>query len=181
MSRPTYPDCPDPDSFESGLRYQDFVTKEVYRHLGLVLQNHNSKLYQLTIGENPQRVEIKLDRRWPQHRRLSIEIAEKFQASQPTWTPSGIWTPNNTWLYIQGNYERFWIFERKMLRQLHSLPQYRKSEAATATIRKFYLYYDDANKYASQVVQVDGHEGVVPDPNNPPQTMKPQNRLPGIP
>ena len=71
-----YPDCPDANSFQSGLEFQDFVCLRLAQE-HVILQNTGSKLYQLRIGENLQGFEIKLDRRCTETGRLSIEIAEQ--------------------------------------------------------------------------------------------------------
>jgi hypothetical protein len=148
-----YPDCKDPDSFQSGLEFQDFVCTELAKH-GIILQNLASKKAQFEIGENLQGFEIKLDRRCTETHRLSIEIAEKTRADRTDWTPSGIYRSDNTWLYIQGNYEALFIFSLKVLRQLHATGRFPASEYPVGhpTIRRFFLPFDIAERNCCKVI-----------------------------
>lgn len=156
MSAPSYPDCIDKRSFQSGLEFQDFVCTLLMRD-AIVLQNTGSKLYQIKVGENLQGFEIKLDRRFQETGRLSIEIAEKSRAEMSDWTPSGIYRDDNTWLYIQGNYQRVYVFPKKFLVSLHLTNRYEID--STATVQKFYLPLSDAEKYAAKVIDVRWNEG----------------------
>lgn len=154
-----YPDCKDKKSFESGLEFQDFACTILMRE-GIVLQNLGSKLYQLQVGESLQGFEIKLDRRFLETGRLSIELAEKSSISIPIWTPSGINRSDNTWLYIQGNYDRLYIFPKKILLILHKTGRYK--EDGTPTVQKFYLPLSDADKFCAHRIDVRGNisEGI---------------------
>ena len=145
MSRPdpVYIDA-QPNTFQRGLEYQDFVCELLARH-HIVLQNIASKRFQFEVGENLHGWEIKLDRPCTETGRLSIEIAEKSRAAMPNWTPSGIYREDNSWLYIQGNYELVFLFAVNWLRRYY---EQRVAEAdvheAFGTVRKFYLPLDAA-------------------------------------
>ncbi len=147
-SAPEYPDCPDRSSFENGTEFQDFVCTELAKE-GIVLQNLASKRYQLAVGENIQGFEIKLDRRFLETGRLSIETAEKSRASNAGWTQSGIYRNDNTWLYIQGNYLRLYIFAKKLLVGLHGTGRYGEHEEY-GTVRAFFLPLAEAEKYCAR-------------------------------
>lgn len=138
----------DKNSFQSGMEFQDFVCTELSNH-GIILQNLSSKKYQFTVGENLQGFEIKLDRRFLETNRLSIEIAEKSNRDVPVWTASGIYRVDNTWLYIQGNYERLYIFPKNFLIKLHESKKYTEDES-NGTIKKYYLPLEDADKYCAK-------------------------------
>lgn len=153
----TYPDCKDKKSFESGLEFQDFVCTELMKH-GIVLQNLSSKQYQFTIGESLQGFEIKLDRRFLETNRLSIEIAEKSKASVPVWTDSGIYRKDNTWLYIQGNKIRLYIFQKSLLVELHKSGKFIEDESY-GTVRKFYLPIDKADKWCAKRIDLGDDHG----------------------
>jgi len=142
-----YPDCKDIDSFQSGLEFQDFVCEKLARE-GIILQNLSSKKYQFDLGENLQGFEIKLDRRCTDTKRLSIEVAEKTQATNPSWVPSGIYRNDNAWLYIQGNYEVLYIFPTVFLRQLYQRGRFKIEELPT--IKKFYLPFDKADQWCAK-------------------------------
>jgi len=111
-----YPHATVKDSLEKGLAFQDFVCIVLaQRHI--VLQNIGSKKFQIEVGENLQGFEIKLDRRCTETGRLSIEVAEKSSRDVLWWTPSGIMREDNSILYIQGNYDSFWVFGKNWLRR----------------------------------------------------------------
>ena len=152
-----YPDCKDRSSFQSGLEFQDFACTVLMRE-GIVLQNLGSKLYQLQVGESLQGFEIKLDRQFLETGRLSIELAEKSSADMPRWTPSGIYRSDNTWLYIQGNYDRMYIFSKKLLLILHKTARYQTGESPKGkpTVQKFYLPLSDADKFCDHRIDISG-------------------------
>ena len=152
-----YPDCKDKNSFQSGLEFQDFVCTVLMRE-GIVLQNLGSKLYQLQVGESLWGFEIKLDRQFLETGRLSIELAEKSCSDMPGWTPSGIYRSDNTWLYIQGNYDRIYIFPKRFLVSLHKTGRYQIGESPKdrPTVRKYYLPLIEAEKYCARRIDIKG-------------------------
>jgi hypothetical protein len=143
------------DSYEVGNRFQDFVCMELAKQ-NIILQNINSKKFQYEIGENLQGFEIKYDSRCTGDKgtiptnQLSIEIAEKNKSGNSKFIESGIYRKDNTWLYIHGNYMMFWIFSKKLLKQLHKSRRYKEHELPT--IKKFYLPIIDADKYCAKKV-----------------------------
>jgi len=143
------------DSFEVGNCFQDFVCLELAKQ-NIILQNINSKKFQFTVGENLQGFEIKYDgrctgdRRTTPTNRLSIEIAEKTNAKNINWVPSGIYRNDNSWLYIQGNYMMFWIFNKNLLKVLHKSGRYKEGDEPT--IKKFYLPILEADKYCAKKI-----------------------------
>ncbi len=151
-ARPIYPDAKDPDSFEVGLQFQDFVCAQLAKH-AVVLQNLASKRYQIEVGENLQGFEIKYDDWCSKSGRISIEIAEKSR-NDPLlqWTPSGIYRNDNTWLYIQGNYSVLFIFAKRFL--LNYFESKRPPvEEKRGTIQTFYISNDVARKHAARVLE----------------------------
>ncbi len=145
-----YPDSVDPRSPESGSEFEDFCM-EALRSIGVFVQVYKSRRYQFERGESAQGVEIKLDRLCTQTQRLSVEIAEKTSASQRQWTSSGIFRKDNTWLYVQGNYDVIYVFAKTTLQRLHESRRFAEHE--TATVRAFYLPLADAEKYAAIVLK----------------------------
>lgn len=152
-SSPKYPvrNSGHADSFEVGNQFQDFICISLAKH-GIILQNINSKKYQFNMGENLQGFEIKFDGPHTRTHRLSIEIAEKTNGENPCWVNSGIYRNDNSWLYICGNYELFFIFPVILLRGLHKSGRYKEAEwpQEYPTIRKFYLPHEDAFKYCAK-------------------------------
>lgn len=148
-----YPDSKNGNSFADGLEFQDFVVEQ-FNKWGFYIQLHSSKLYQLTRGESVQRVEIKLDRRCTETGRLSIEVGERTALDRP-WVSSGIYRDDNTAFYIQGNRERLYLFDRKVLIRIHQQMyggRYEEAPRERPTIRKFYLPFDIADRiYAGKI------------------------------
>jgi len=149
---PLYPDCKDPESYQSGLEFQDFVCELLREELGIVITNYQSRRFQFGVGENRQGVEIKLDRDILQSNNVSIEVAEKTRADNPYYAPSGIYRRDNSWLYIQGNWEIVFIFSKNVLRLLHESGRYKTD--ALPTLKRFLLPVGDARRFAAKVVEV---------------------------
>jgi hypothetical protein len=158
---PYYPDADRETVFEEGLQFQDFVVDILLRELGIAVSNYSSRYYQYNFGENKQGIEIKLDRRIsrtangeftnPDSGNVSIEVAEKSSSGKDGWTDSGIMRADNSWLYIQGNYDIVFIFGKMFLRQLY-LTRYRdKVREVKPTLKTFLLPVPVAKKYALKV------------------------------
>jgi len=140
------------NSFEVGSEFADFVCIELAKQ-GIILQNINTKKFQYETGENLQGFEIKYDSRHTGTGRLSIEIAEKTKGENLNWVDSGIFRGDNSWLYIQGNNDMFFIFAISMLRGLYRTGRYEIAEwpKEYPTVKKYYLPHDDAIKYCARV------------------------------
>ena len=150
-SSPSYPDSKDPKSFESGLEFQDFVCEKLLHELGIAFTNYQSMKWQFGNGENRQGIEIKLDRDISSTKNVSIEIGEKSKASNPKYVPSGILRDDNSWLYIQGNYNIVFLFAKSILRLLYKSRRYHIDELPT--IQRFLMPIDDAKRYAAKVIE----------------------------
>lgn len=137
MNYPIYPNSKNTNSFEDGLKFQDFVVDKILNELGIAISNYSSKYYQHKYGENRQGIEIKLDRKADETNQLSIEIAEKTKTLNPQFIPSGIYRNDNSWLYIQGTYKQLYIFSKKVLVELHRSNKYHEHEEPT--IKAFFL------------------------------------------
>jgi hypothetical protein len=149
---PVYPDSKDPKSYQSGLEFQDFVVDLLREQLGIVITNYQSQRFQFGVGENKQGIEIKLDRDILRTNNVSIEIAEKARASNPYYVPSGIYREDNSWLYIQGNWDIVFIFSKNILRLLRQSGRYKID--TLPTLKRFLLPIDDARKYAAKVLEL---------------------------
>lgn len=102
---------------EVGLIYQDFVVEKLYEK-GIPIVGYSSKKYQYSKGENKNGYEIKFDNRRKETGNLYIEIAEKSDANNKSFVPSGIYRDDNAWLYIIGDYDKIYILSKKHLRFL---------------------------------------------------------------
>jgi len=140
-----YPDATHSDTLEMGAQYLDRVMETLQKR-GVILQPYTSRKRQYETGESLQGWEVKLDNRSFDTGRLSIEISEKSRRDIPTWTQSGIYRRDNTWIYIQGNQHQFWWFQKNILKLLHKSNKY-KEEEFNGTIKKFYIPVEDADKY----------------------------------
>jgi len=149
---PVYPDCKDPNPYQSGLEFQDFVVDLLREQLGIVITNYQSQRFQFGVGENKQGIEIKLDRDILRTNNVSIEIAEKARASNPYYVPSGIYRNDNSWLYIQGNWDIVFIFSKNILRLLRQSRRYKID--TLPTLKRFLLPIDNARKYAAKVLEL---------------------------
>lgn len=144
-----YPDSVDKQSLESGHQYQDFVVPRLME-IGVMVQTFSSTARQFGAGESRQGVEIKLDSRFAETKRLSIETAEKTRAENARWIPSGIYRNDNSWLYVQGDYNVIFVFAKSTLRFMHRM--LRLTEGETPTVQKFYLPLVMAQDFAAKVI-----------------------------
>ena len=101
-----------------GTVYQDHVQRNLWLH-GLVIQTYASKQFQFQFGETIGGLEIKYDRRYRDTGNLYIEVAEKSNAANANYVPSGIYRSDNAWLYGIGNEAQFWIFSKAHLRRYY--------------------------------------------------------------
>lgn len=148
-----YKDSKHSDPREMGEKYQDIIT-DILAANGMILQNYCSRQYQYQVGENRQGWEIKYDALCTSTRRLSIEVGEKTNSSKPEFTPSGICREDNSWLYIQGNLDVVYIFQKNILRMLMNSGRYEIIDNNPDTIRKFYLPFEVCEKYAGKILKV---------------------------
>jgi hypothetical protein len=146
------------DSLQVGQEFQDFIVEQCITQLGVSISLFLSKKYQYQKGESLQGVEIKYDARstgdstYGECRatgNVAIEIAEKGNAGNLLWVPSGIYRRDNSWLYIIGNYHQAWVFGKNTLQLLHKsgkLPE----RATLPTIKNMMLTISEADKYCEK-------------------------------
>jgi len=153
-TKSNYPDSPVKDSLENGAQFLDFVMLTLQKK-GVVLQPFQSRKYQYQVGESIQGWEVKHDSWITKSQRISIEVAEKTSLDK-SWVPSGIMRNDNTWLYIQGNYELFYLFLKPTLRWLYQMNN--KSifkwieHEEHGTIKAFYLTLDWADAFGKKII-----------------------------
>jgi len=112
----------------TGLKYQDFLTKELIRY-GIILMNYSTKEYQNNYGEGYTRYEIKFDNKFKNTGNLYIELYERSDIKYK-WTESGILRNDNTLFYLIGDYNKTYLFQKKVLQQIIS--KYRHVETPTS-------------------------------------------------
>lgn len=142
------------------LEYQDWVQDLLYDH-GLPIGSYSSRKFQNQKGENRAGVEIKFDRQLCKTNNLYIETDEKSHPTRSTYTRSGIYRADNTWLYVIGNYTKTFLFAKVQLRALDMIteetgsPRYERRTNPTS--KGFLLPLDDACRYAAKVIETAGN------------------------
>jgi hypothetical protein len=121
---------------DEGEKFLQFVRTRLVPH-GITFWSYDDPLFQHR-GESLQGCEVKLDNRCTETGRLSIEISEKSDPALRAWVASGILKEDNSWAYIQGNYELVFVFSKKWLVRWYEKKNPEIYEAH-GTIRKFYL------------------------------------------
>jgi hypothetical protein len=131
--------------------FEDFVSDVFYWRFGTPVHVYRSRKFQVAVGESRAGVEVKLDLLWRQTGRLFIETAERWN-EQVEMRPAGIHGPG--WLYVVGDFSRFWVFGTRTLRLLESEGSFVKKEIATA--RGFVLPVANADRWASRIFELGG-------------------------
>lgn len=98
------------------LEFEDYC-KDKLRELGISVNIFRSKKYQFTKGESSEGIEFKFDRKLGSTGNLYIEYAETNKYGQ--WIDSGILRKDNAWLYVIGNENKLYIFEKKILAYMY--------------------------------------------------------------
>ena len=140
----------------AGLLYQDFIVDLAYQQ-GLVIVQYSSEEYQKGIGESRTGAEIKYDGQFAKTGNVYIETAEKAWPRDGAYWPSGIYAHERTWLYIIGNFDTVFLFQKKILQLLHQAGRYPLKQIITS--QGFIIPGNDAMKYA-EVWHPDGAEKV---------------------
>lgn len=132
------------DQLETGLQFQDVVTRELYQR-GIVIVGYASRRFQRSEGENMLGAEIKRDGHFRDTGNLYIETAEKAHPDNAVYVPSGIFREDNSWLFVIGDEETVYIFSTKYLRLLSKSRNWRKVEKPTSI--GYLCPLDDAERY----------------------------------
>lgn len=149
-----YPDAPMETSYDEAMEYQDFVADILCERLGIVVTNYSSRRYQINRGESKQGIEIKLDKRIVANGNVSIEVYEKSKARNEYWIKSGILRDDNTWLYVQGNYDYIFIFSKKVLIDLYEKQYKDYVWEPKSTIKTFLLPFNEAKKNCHLFIEI---------------------------
>jgi hypothetical protein len=128
-----------------GLEFQDLVTRALCQR-GIVLLQFVSQRYQYEYGENLFGAEIKRDSYFRETGNLYIETAEKSHPNVATFTPSGIFCNNNSWLYIIGDEASAWVFAVRDLRYLYHTERTRSWRKEKTTSQGYVLPLLEADR-----------------------------------
>lgn len=160
VTKANYPDSKNGNAFHDGMEFQDWIVHE-FGKIGFYIQLHASKRYQFDRGESVQRVEIKLDNRCTDTGRISIEVGERT-ALDKQWVKSGIYRNDNSIFYVVGNYQRAYLFDKRVLLRYHMEKRGGQYEEGPATIRKFYIPFAEADELCIVRVPFSALYGVTP-------------------
>lgn len=115
-----------------GLKYQDFISDQLSKQKGIALSNYSARERQEKTGENRQGFEIKGDFKFQSRGFLWIEYAEKANAANPFYVPSGICRRDNSWFFIIGDWTRCYVFGRRMLRFICRYKNFERVQSPTS-------------------------------------------------
>jgi len=152
-TKPNYPDADRLTVFSEGEEYQEYIAEIFTRELGIPIDYYTTKYDQINIGESRQGIEVKLDNRCTETGNVSIEVAEKSCVAMPYWAPSGIMREDNTWLYVQGNYEIVYLFSKLHLRRIYKVRYQDKVWTPKPTIQTFLMPTEVAETIALKVIR----------------------------
>lgn len=106
----------DYQKLEEAWRYQDFITKEMLK-LGVSVNAFQSVDYQMEYGESASGIEIKNDRKMASTGNVYIEFRQTTIRGTEN-RDSGIHQKDDSWLYIIGDYDKFYIFAKSHLQRI---------------------------------------------------------------
>ena len=85
--------------------------------------------------------------------RLYIETAENAQPRSGDYASAGIYRDDNSWMYGIGNYEVFYIFDKKGLQRLNKAnPRWLFHPQPTPTSQGFCIPIEKAEKIAMRII-----------------------------
>jgi len=146
------------NKIETGLIFQDFVVDYCLQVLGLPIIQYSSRAYQMTGGESRNGVEIKHDEKFSTTGNLWIEVSEKAVPREGPYVPSGIFRDDNTWLYLIGDYDTIFVFQKTLLRLISK--RYEIRENSFHTSEGFLFPVSEAEKYAAVILTPNSKEKV---------------------
>jgi hypothetical protein len=133
------------ECLEKGSQYEDFIMEKLMDQIGIGLTSYKSREYNIKKGENRQGIEIKFDDKYKKTGNIYIEISEKTNKNNKEFIKSGIYRDDNSWLWVQGDYEQAFIFSKKYLILFHNSNKYK--EVGNDTSRGFLIPQEDVKKY----------------------------------
>ena len=98
---------------EKGLQFESYIMDYFAKHKNISLSHYTTYQEQIDLGENRQGIEIKNDQRFQDTKNLFISVERDYGYVK---YPSGIYK-NQSWLYVIGNQDIFYIFATKHLKQ----------------------------------------------------------------
>ena len=137
---------------DKGNKFEDYVYPILCKEWGVKFTPYKTKYQQYNVGENSFGIEIKFDEKSINSPNLYIETEEKSDPSLLSFSKSGIYRKDNSWLYLIGNYDIFYIFLKKRLKDLHNSNKY--DEVETKTSQGFLIPQAEAVNLALDVINI---------------------------
>jgi hypothetical protein len=131
--------------------FQDFWCEYLWKRECLAICNFSSKKYQYKIGENLQGFEFKQDNYFKKTNNLWIETEERSSPNKE-YVKSGIYRPDNAWMYCIGNYSTLYIFSKKGLCKLSESNHITTIENRIKTSIGYLLSKDLADHYCAKKI-----------------------------
>lgn len=101
---------------EEAWKYQDFITEQLLK-IGISVNAYQSVYYQMEHGESASGIEIKNDRQMAKTGNVYIEFNQTTLRGTAN-RDSGINQNDDSWLYVIGDFKKFYIFGKNQLRSL---------------------------------------------------------------
>lgn len=101
---------------EEAWKFQDFVTKTLLKK-GISVNAYQSRDYQMEYGESASGIEIKNDRKMCETNNIYIEFKQMTLRGSKN-RDSGINMPDDSWLYVIGDYKTLYVFAKNQLKSL---------------------------------------------------------------
>lgn len=120
---------------DMGNKYAQYVHKLFAVEWGIpeyMVKPFETKDEQCDIGENRFGLEIKYDEKSIKSKNIYIEIAEKSVPSRETYTRSGIYRVDNSWLFLIGNYDIYYVFYIDYIRKMNTERNWARVETSTS-------------------------------------------------
>lgn len=135
-----------------GLEFESFIMDWFAENKKINLSHYTTKKEQFLKGENRQGIEIKNDQTFYKTGNLFISVERQYDYKT---FPSGIFK-DQSWLYIIGNNDCFYIFSTKQLRQLYNSGEFKLFNGFRTpkggTDRGFLLNKKLADKYCIESI-----------------------------
>jgi len=134
-----------------------WVEKYIKERYGKSLGIHYSKIDQLDIGESRSKTEIKHNHKYSGTGNLFIEIDEFTKHGE--WIKSGIYREDNSKWYLIGDEDKFWLFNKEILKEEFGNNHYSKIPGylpgfAFPTSHGHLLPIEKANQLATKITLV---------------------------
>lgn len=134
-----------------GNAYEEDIANMLMKHIGFDIGLFTNVNDQYNIGESKRGIEIKNDEKIQEHLNIYIEYAEKSNAKNKRFVPSGILREDNTNFILIGNHDiAFLLNKSKLLEYINEYPDiYSKKKIGTS--RGYVISLNEVGKMPEDV------------------------------